>query len=342
MERAKELIECEFFERDETLVLPWPPEVIPKGVIRASCPHQQCKFATTWKQTMKRHWQNVHKTEIIVEAKRKTISTHTRPVLDELYCAKCENRWNNLERFQNHVCGRTTKNNWDHNKCNICKWRFKTKIQLHDHKCEGPPKPITASQHHNDDPKRFIPEKPPPDAGPLFMYGIEIKRTEQFKYLGTIITEDGRDNTDLKARIASANRTFYRMHNLLKTSLSTERKIKLLNVVIMAILLYGSETWTLTIKQKKSLQAFHNKALRIITGKFPVITKNKSGEIINITYPHYSDLLQQTESQDIIEKWEERVHNFRIRLGTLPKPDPVWTLPRLRCQDHYVAASLFY
>jgi hypothetical protein len=57
---------------------------------------------------MQKHWKNIH-THVIVEVKRETINTHTKPVFKELYCPKCENKWNNLERYKKHICNRTTK-----------------------------------------------------------------------------------------------------------------------------------------------------------------------------------------------------------------------------------------
>ena len=344
--RATNIIECSFFERSGTLVLPWPQEVEKKGSIRAACPHKECKFTTTYKESMRTHWRKLHNLKITVEVKRKTVSTHTKPVLDELYCPKCDNRWNNLERFNNHKCGTTNKGSWDYSKCNICKWRFRSKNDLANHECTGPPKQMTPSLLHNNAPKRFIPEtRSPPDPGPLFMYNEEIYRVDNFKYLGCTITEDGKDSLELKLRLVSAGRVFFRLHKILKSSLNQDKKLKLLNVVIMAVLLYGSETWILTEKQKKKLISFHNKALRLITEKFPIIRKRLDGFIIEMTYPHYSDLLQLTNSQNIIEMWEEKVDNFRSRLSTLPKPDPVWSvsqiqIPGPRCSRHPVLSDL--
>ena len=329
--RASNIIECVFFERDNTLVIPWPDEVQNKGTVRAACPHEKCNFSTTYKESMRKHWKNIHNRKITVEKRRKTISTHTKPIFEELYCKKCDNRWNNLEKFRNHKCGTKNKGSWDYNKCDSCKWRFKSKKMLAEHSCQGPPKQFSATSIHNEAPKRYAREnRPPPDTGPLFLYGDEIKQTNSFKYLGSTITEDAKDDVELKLRLNLASKIFYRLHRSLKGLLTLDKKLKLLNVVIMAILLYGSEAWILTEKQKNKLQAFHNKALRLITGKFPTIQRRADGIIIDITFPHYSSLLTTTESQDVIETWKDRVENFRARLTTLPKPDPVWSVSTIQ------------
>ena len=37
--------------------------------------------------------------------------------------------------------------------------------------------------------------------------------------------------------------------------------------IVMSVLLYGSESWTITGKNLIKLQSFHNRALRYMTGK---------------------------------------------------------------------------
>src|SRR3990167_8150647 len=219
-----------------------------------------------------------------------------------------------FQQLTKNQCGNKNKGSWDYNKCDSCKWRFKSKKMLAEHSCQGPPKQFSATSIHNEAPKRYAREnRPPPDTGPLFLYGDEIKQTNSFKYLGSTITEDAKDDVELKLRLNLASKIFYRLHRSLKGLLTLDKKLKLLNVVIMAILLYGSEAWILTEKQKNKLQAFHNKALRLITGKFPTIQRRADGIIIDITFPHYSSLLTTTESQDVIETWKDRVENFRAR-----------------------------
>jgi hypothetical protein len=45
--------------------------------------------------------------------------------------------------------------------------------------------------------------------------------------------------------------------------------------VVQAMLLYGSESWVLTQQMEKSLQSFHHKGARYITGQH--IRKNSDG-----------------------------------------------------------------
>ena len=48
--------------------------------------------------------------------------------------------------------------------------------------------------------------------------------------------------------------------------LSKNIKLKIYKTVILPVILYGCETWTLTLREEKSLQVFENKVLRKIFG----------------------------------------------------------------------------
>jgi hypothetical protein len=48
--------------------------------------------------------------------------------------------------------------------------------------------------------------------------------------------------------------------------LSKNIKIKIYRNVILSVVLYGCETWSLTLKEERRLKAFHNRVLRRIFG----------------------------------------------------------------------------
>ena len=83
-----------------------------------------------------------------------------------------------------------------------------------------------------------------------------IKQVEQFCYLGSWITADGRCNREIEYRIGEAKRGFNEMKNLLKNrKLSLESRKRMVKSYIWSILLYGSETWTINRKMEKKLEA---------------------------------------------------------------------------------------
>ena len=57
------------------------------------------------------------------------------------------------------------------------------------------------------------------------------------------------------------------MQSLLSSSLlSKNLKIKIYRTIILPVVLYGSETWSLTLREKRRLRVFENRVLRRIFG----------------------------------------------------------------------------
>ena len=57
------------------------------------------------------------------------------------------------------------------------------------------------------------------------------------------------------------------MHNLLSsTLLSKNLKIRIYRTIILPIILYGCETWSLILKEERRLRVFENRVLRRIFG----------------------------------------------------------------------------
>ena len=48
--------------------------------------------------------------------------------------------------------------------------------------------------------------------------GIKLKQRDHFKYLGALISSDGRNNTEISAGIAQAKMTFQKMKTVLTNS----------------------------------------------------------------------------------------------------------------------------
>ena len=57
------------------------------------------------------------------------------------------------------------------------------------------------------------------------------------------------------------------MWNLLSSSLLFKNlKIKIYRTIIMPVVLYGCETWLLTLKEERRMRVFENRVLRRIFG----------------------------------------------------------------------------
>jgi len=93
-----------------------------------------------------------------------------------------------------------------------------------------------------------------------------IERLEEFKYLGTTLTNKNSIQEENKSRLKSRNACYHSGQNILSSSLlSKNLKIKIYRTVILPVVLYGCETWSLTLGEERRLK-FENRALRRIFG----------------------------------------------------------------------------
>ena len=76
-----------------------------------------------------------------------------------------------------------------------------------------------------------------------------IERVEEFKYLGTTLTNQNSIQEEIKSRLKLGNACYYSVQNLLSYSLLSKKlKIKICRTIILPVVLYGCETWSLTLR----------------------------------------------------------------------------------------------
>jgi hypothetical protein len=84
--------------------------------------------------------------------------------------------------------------------------------------------------------------------------GQIYERTDNFKYLGALVTSQNETQTGIKDKIAAGNRCFRAFNKTLGTRyLSKNMKIKTYKTITRPIILYGSETLTITGKMASTL-----------------------------------------------------------------------------------------
>jgi hypothetical protein len=87
-----------------------------------------------------------------------------------------------------------------------------------------------------------------------------------FKYLGTTLTYQNDIHNEIKSRLNS-EACYHSVQSLLSSRLiSKNLKIKIYKTVILPVLLYGCETWSLTLGEEHRLGVFENRVLRKIFG----------------------------------------------------------------------------
>jgi len=92
-----------------------------------------------------------------------------------------------------------------------------------------------------------------------------FERVEKFKYLGTILTNQNSIAEEVKSRLRSGNACYHSMQNLLSSRfLSKNLKIKIYRTIILSVVLYGCEAWSLTLREERKLRMFDNMVLRRI------------------------------------------------------------------------------
>jgi hypothetical protein len=88
-----------------------------------------------------------------------------------------------------------------------------------------------------------------------------FKTVEQFKYLGTTLTNQNSTHEEIKSRLKSGN-ACYSVQNLLSSSLLSKNvKIKIYRNIILSVVLNGCKTWSLTMREWRRL---HNKELHAL------------------------------------------------------------------------------
>ena len=83
----------------------------------------------------------------------------------------------------------------------------------------------------------------------------QLENVECFKYLGSMLTNDGRRTCEIKSTIAMAKAAFNKK-TLFTCKLDLNLRKKLVKYYIWSMAFYGAETWTLRGADQKYLESF--------------------------------------------------------------------------------------
>jgi hypothetical protein len=116
---------------------------------------------------------------------------------------------------------------------------------------------------------------------PIKMNDVCLEEVNTFKYLGATLSSDGKSITEIKNRMALATAALSNLTTLWKSrKIKFKVKFKLYNSLVLSVLLYGCESWTLVAESERRLQAFEMKCFRRMLGIS--YRERKTNEYVNM------------------------------------------------------------
>ena len=146
--------------------------------------------------------------------------------------------------------------------------------------------------------------------------------TELFKYLGFLLTPELTSTAEVDKRLAAAASAFGQLRKTVFGSkdILYEVKAKIYNALILSILLYGSECWTLSAKDRHRLQLFHRRCVRIMCR----VT-------LRMSYKN------RISTKDLLQRLNLKSMNFYINKRCLR-----WVGHLLRMDKHRLPLQMFF
>ena len=94
-----------------------------------------------------------------------------------------------------------------------------------------------------------------------------FERVEDFELLGTTLMNQNSIQEETKSRLKTGNACYHLVQNPLSSRLlSKHLEIMIYRTIILLVVLYGCETWSLTLRKERRLSVFENRVLRRIFG----------------------------------------------------------------------------
>ena len=118
---------------------------------------------------------------------------------------------------------------------------------------------------------------------------------------------------EIKSRSKSGYACYHSVQNLLSSRLlSKNLKIKICRTVILSVVLYGCETWSLTLQEERKLRVFENRVLRRIFG---LRRDEVAGEWRRLHNEELNDLYSSPNNVQVIKSRRMRWAGHVARMG---------------------------
>lgn len=93
--------------------------------------------------------------------------------------------------------------------------------------------------------------------------GQTVAKCEEYKYLGSVIASESNSKKEITSRIGQARQATQTLNSILWSKyIKNETKIRIYHSIVQSILLYGSDTWELTKRDKQRINAVEMDFLR--------------------------------------------------------------------------------
>ena len=100
-----------------------------------------------------------------------------------------------------------------------------------------------------------------------FCEGARTNQSGNFYVSNCVVFHLNSIQEEIKNRLKSGNACCHSVQNLLSSSLLSKNiKIEIYRTTILSVVLYGCETWSLTLREERRLTVFENRVSRRIFG----------------------------------------------------------------------------
>jgi hypothetical protein len=98
--------------------------------------------------------------------------------------------------------------------------------------------------------------------------GQSVETVDKFTCLGSVFTSDNSMDAEIAFRVSRAAAAFSELRAVLWSDrhISLDTKVKVFQSVVLSALLYGGETWAITLGQLNKLEVFQSNCLRVLCG----------------------------------------------------------------------------
>ena len=124
-----------------------------------------------------------------------------------------------------------------------------------------------------------------------------IEQVDQFDYLGSLITFEGRCGEEIRRRIILSKNAYNKIKNLVTNSkISIELRKRFIKCYVWSVLLYGCETWTMGKEEEQRIQAMEMWLYRRML-KVPWTERKTNEEVLAMANANHEILTHIRERQ---------------------------------------------